>query len=251
MVEIDKDNPLPLYYQLRLWLLDEIDQGRLNPGDQIPTEAELCQRFNLSRGTVRSALKELIDEGRIFLVRGRGTFVAELPQAEWSLATSVSFSEALERQGIRFGTRVLELCEQAAGPLVASRLQIEPGSPVVFLKRLRIIEDQPWILMISYLPQKKVPELPGLDLNDRSFYQVLEEQCGVSISAQERVMTVGLATEEEAALLQVPLQSPVQRFEDLAFAKDGNLVEFSYSIFRGDRSRFLVRLTRVQREAGV
>src|SRR5690606_26812714 len=104
-----------------------------------------------------------------------------------------------------------------ADPFIATRLQIEPGSPIVFLKRVRIIEGQPWILMISYLPKKKVPGLPGLDLNDRSFYRVLEDQCGVTISAQERVMTVGLATEEEAALLQVSPQSPVQRFEDLAF----------------------------------
>jgi len=247
MIEIDKNSPLPLYYQLQQWLLDEISQGRLNTGDQIPTESELCERFNLSRGTVRRGLKELIDDGNIFLVRGHGTYVAESHQEEWSLATSVSLSEELERQGIRFEPCVLELCEKAADPLVATHLQIAPGSPIVFLRRVRIINNQPWILMVSYLPKKMVPELLTVDLNNRSFYQVLEDQFDICITAQERLMTVGLATREEEEILNIPPDSPVQRFEDMAFDKNGILVEYSHSIFRGDKSRFVVRLTRVHK----
>lgn len=242
---LSKNSVIPLYYQLKVWLLEQIDSGRFSPGDQIPTEYELCHQFGLSRGTVRQALKELVAEGRLYLVRGRGTFVAELPQEKWSIATFVSMSEALDRKGVPYETIVLEKKALKADPLVATNLQVEVGEPILFLKRLRTVNQEPFVIYHSYLLEKIAAPLYEVDLNNRSLYKVLEEKCGVRVAFMDRTILVRLATDDEASILQVPPRSAIHVFEELAYDSDGKPVEFGNSIFRGDKSRFQLRITRI------
>ncbi len=242
---LSKNSAIPLYYQLKMWLLEQIDAGQFTPGEQIPTEHELCHQFDLSRGTVRQALKELIDEGRLYPVRGRGTFIAEPPNETWSFATTASISEALDHKGIPYETPVLEVSSKKADALVASNLLIEPEQPVVFIKRLRIVEGRPLVIYELYLPESIAAPLHKIDLTNCAFYRTLEEHCGVRVVAMDRTIGVRLATEEEAHLLDVPPGSAVQVFEELAYDRAGKPVEFSYSVFRGDRSHLQLRITRL------
>jgi GntR family transcriptional regulator len=242
--EISKNSEIPIYVQLKRWLLEQMDQGLLKPGDRIPTEQELCERFDISRGPVRQALKNLIYDGRIYVVRGQGTFIAEFPLEKWYLVTSASWFEALTRQGIDFETSVLEVSTKRSNTKIATNLQIEPGTPVVLIKRLRSIEDKPWMLFTSYIPEKLVPGLTNANLHNRSLYEVLEEVCDLRIVNVERAMFVGIANSKEAVLLNIPQKSPVQRFEDWACNDKGKLAEYSQTVFRGDRSRLRLRLTR-------
>jgi len=243
-MNISKGIEIPLYYQLKQWLLEQMDQGKIKPGDRIPTEQELCEQFEISRGPVRQALGDLINEGRIFVVRGRGTFMAKPPQEKWYLVTSASWAEALTRQGIDFETSVLELSTKEANPFIATNLQIEPGTTIVFIKRLRSVEDKTWMIFTSYIPEKLASELYDVNLCNRSLYKVLEDVCGLRITTVERSISVGLANPEEAATFNIPEQSVVQRLEDWAYDADGRLVEYSQTVFRGDCGRLHLQLTR-------
>lgn len=242
---LTKNSAIPLYYQLKVWLLEQIDSGHLVPGQQIPTEHDLCSQHDLSRGTVRQALQELIDEGRLYRVRGRGTFVAEPPHERWSFVTSVSIAETLERRGIPYETPVLEMRPCKADARVASNLLVEPGEPVIFFKRLRVIEGEPFAIFDSYLVEKRATELYEIDMNNRSLYRVLEDLCGVRVASMDRTILVRLATDEETALLHMPSNSAVHVFDEIALDADGKPVEYSQSIIRGDRSNLRLRITRL------
>jgi GntR family transcriptional regulator len=243
---LKKNSAIPLYYQLKMWLVDQIDSGELIPGDQIPTEQELCEQFDLSRGTVRRALGELISEQRLYLVRGRGTFVAELPRPPWVLATAVSIAEALEKQGVPFETHVLAQRLQEADPLVATKLRIEPGEPVVFLERLRVVNGEPLVIFTSHLPEKLVPGLVNIDLTNRSLYRALEEGHGVRISFMDRVLCSRLADKREAEMLGVFTPAAVHVFENLGYDAKGQPIDFGYDVYRGDKSSFEFRVNRVE-----
>jgi GntR family transcriptional regulator len=243
-VSLDRSSAIPLYYQLKQWLLEQIDRGMFAPGTQIPTELELCEQFQVSRGTVRQAAKELIAEGRLYLVRGCGTFVAVPHRQRWSLLDFVSVAEMLQRQSVQFETRVIEVSSQQADPRIATELRIEIGSPIVYIRRVRSLQGEPMVIFASYLPEKLAAPLYHIDLTNRSLYGVLEEECGARVMAVDHTLSVRLATEEEAHLLGVPPNSPVHDFEETAFDASGLPVDYSLSIFRGDKSRFFVRSVR-------
>jgi len=247
---LDRDSALPLYYQLKQWLVQRITSGALKPGDQIPTEQVLCEQFGLSRGTVRSALSELMTEGRLYLVRGRGTYVAQPTPQRWSLSSFVSISDALRQQGRNFERRVLDLLPIAAPPAAATALGLEPSNPVVYLKRLWLVEGQPFMIAVSYLPEKAASGLYGLDLTNRSLYQTLEKVCGLRVRRVDRALGVRLAEDSECALLNLASPSAVHFLEDLAYTdlegpSAAKPVEYSQTILRGDKGRFEIQSVQI------
>ncbi|HLB64913.1 MAG TPA: GntR family transcriptional regulator [Anaerolineales bacterium] len=242
MATLDKASAIPLYFQLERWLIDRVADGELQPGHQIPSEQELCREFSLSRGTVRQALSELASEGHIYLVRGRGTFVAERIPDRWSLSSYVSISEALRQSGLAVERRVLMVGWASATPQVATALHIEPQAQVMRLKRLWLADGEPLMVGVGYLPERIGRELEGLDFHDRPLYATLAERFGVRITRVDRTLLVRLADVEECSLLQIPPGSPVQVLEERAYEETDDPggsrpIEYSEDVIRGDRSR--------------
>jgi len=243
-MQINKNSGIPLYLQLKTWLIEQIDLGTYKPGDQIPTENELYNLLEISKGPIRQAIKELVIEGKLYFVRGIGTFVAHNKPDNWQIITSVSFSDALDNMGVSFTTQILEKKVISAKPDIASKLKVVPGTKVIYLKRLRFLEGDPSIIMVSYLIEKLVPELAKLDLIENSLYKSIANICNIQIMTQDRIMYIGYATNEEAKLLNIPKSSVVQRFEDLAYDSERVLIEYSNTVFRGDKSRFHLEISR-------
>jgi len=241
MTTLDKASAIPLYFQLKRWLIDRVRGGELQPGQQIPSEQELCREFSLSRGTVRQALSELAFEGHIYLVRGRGTFVAERIPDRWSLSSYVSISEALRQSGLTVERNVLSVGWVKATRQVATALHIEPEARVMRLKRLWLADGQPLMVGVGYMPERLARDLEGLDFHNRPLYATLSERCGIQITRVDRTLLVRLADAEECTLLQIPPGSPVQVLEERAYEESkgsgGRPIEYSEDVIRGDRSR--------------
>ena len=242
MESLDKASAIPLYFQLKRWLVERIAEGHLQPGMQIPPEQELCKQFALSRGTVRQAMSDLASEGRIYLVRGRGTYVAERIPDRWSLSSYVSISEALRQKGLAVERRVLSVRSLKATPQVATALHIEPGAAVMGLKRMWLVDGEALMIGIGYLPERIARQLQGLDFHNRPLYATLAERCGIQITRVDRTVLVRLADVEECTLLQIPPGSPVQALEERAYEESdgpggGRPIEYSEDVIRGDRSR--------------
>jgi GntR family transcriptional regulator len=150
MDRINRNSKLPLYHQLYEILRSNITRGEWQPGDVIPPESELIDRYQVSRTTVRQVLDMLVNEGLIYRQRGRGTFVAH-PTVEQALVRIISFTEDMRQRGFKPGTKVLSSGLVPAPRDIAEKLGVEPGEELARLERLRLADDEPMSIEDSYL----------------------------------------------------------------------------------------------------
>jgi GntR family transcriptional regulator len=234
--------PVPLYHQLKASILRDIEAGRWRAGDRLPTEDELIKRFQVSKITVRQALRELAQMGYIRREQGRGTFVQGPPLEEGPRELK-SFTSEMRRHGFLATSRVLEQSVVAAPSEVAARLQIPEESTVFRLHRLRFADSEPMGLQTAYISMQLVPGIDELSFVDASLYEILGARYALfAASARETHQAVPVP-EDVAALLRVPAGSPALAAERLAVLPDGRPLEFVQSIMRGDRYKIVLDLT--------
>ncbi|HEU4512680.1 MAG TPA: GntR family transcriptional regulator [Nocardioidaceae bacterium] len=227
---------VPRYYRVKSEILALIaDQ---TPGAPIPTERELAERFATSRTTVRQAIAELVVEGRLERTQGRGTFVARPKLMQVRPLTS--FSQDLTSEGWRPGSVVLDIRTVAAEGELCARLDVAPGTAIHRVERLRTAADEPIAHEVAHLPGPH----PGLaeELEARgSLYRTLREVYGVVLDVVEDTVETALADPSQAALLGVDTGLPMLLIHRTAWDVDGRPVEWTRSVFRGDRFRFVAR----------
>ena len=203
------------------------------PGERLPGERELAARYGVARMTVRSVLDRLVVQGLVHRVHGHGTFVSEPRVAQ--PATLTSFTEDMAERGRSPGSDVLTQ-EVLSGPEpVAVRLELAPEDPVLHVERIRRADGDPVALEHSHLPARRFPGLESVDLGARSLYATLatDYDCEPA-SSQQRITAVSL-TEAEAELLEAPEASPALHIERVTRDRDGRVIEFVRSVYRGDR----------------
>jgi GntR family transcriptional regulator len=218
---------------------------RVDMGESIPSERQLSADLGVSRLTLRAAVDELVREGYLVRRRGSGTFVSQ-PKIAQEL-TMTSFSEDMRRRGMRPGSRTLSLTTTLAGARLGRLLNVSPSEPVVVAKRLRLADGEPMAIETLHVRDSLVPGLAKKDLDQTSFYELLDTRYGVQIASGIQTIEPTVTGEEESAALGVPLHSPAFLFERTSFAEDGRTVEFVLSIYRGDRYRLVTELNRRER----
>jgi GntR family transcriptional regulator len=230
------DVKIPKYYLVKTGILELIDG--LPAGTVIPTERELASRFTTSRTTVRQAVGELVAEGLLQRVQGRGTFVAapwimQLPQG--------SFSDNALAQGLVAGRRVLDLRCVPADAVVAEHLALTAGAPVTRLDALRTIDGEPLAHETVHLPGDVAD--PVADLGDHgSLYALMRDRLDMGVVSVEDVVQTALATDPaETRRLDVAPGVPLLVIHRTGYDADGRPVEWGRSVFRGDRFRFVSR----------
>lgn len=227
---------IPKYYLVKNEILDLISD--LDPGDGIPTERELADRYATSRTTVRQAIAELVVDGRLVRTQGRGTYVAH-PKL-MRVRPLTSFSQDLREEGWSPGARILDLAEVAADRQLADRLDVPVGERVLRLDRLRTADGAPIAHETAHLPGA----LPGLAnhlARHGSLYRALRESYGRGVDTVEDLVETGLASPIEADLLGGETGLPMLVVHRTAWDASGRVVEWTRSAFRGDRFRFAVR----------
>src|SRR6187431_912094 len=229
--------PIPLHHQVYLDLQAALESGEFRPGERMPTERELAQRYGCSLITVRHALGELVREGRIERTRGRGTFVLQ-PRIDRDIAGSLSFAEEMSRRGLDPETRVVSSRIEPAGEAVAGELGIAADAPLVYLERLRLGGGEPLILEQARLPAERFPGLLAIDLERRSLYDILAERYATRIVRAREMVEPVMLRRREAALLSLPTRALALQVDGTAFAADGSAVEVARSYVRGDRTRY-------------
>jgi GntR family transcriptional regulator len=231
--------PVPLHHQVYLDLVSALDSGEWRPGDRLPPERELAQRYGCSLITVRRALSELAREQRIERTRGRGTFVLH-PRLDLNFGGNRSFTDEMQTRGLDPATRLIAARPESAGEAVAAALDLELGSPTLYVERLRLAGGEPVLLEQVHLPAERFPGLLASDLEHNSLYDLLVERYATRIvRAREALEPVLLRTREAQLLDQAPGR-PALLIEGVAYAADGRPIEFARSYVRGDRTRYYV-----------
>ena len=231
--------PVPLHHQVYLDLSSAIDAGEWQPGDRLPPERELAERYGCSLITVRRALSELAREARIERTRGRGTYVLH-PRLELDFGGNQSFTGEMQSRGLDPETRVMAARREPAGEAVANALGLEIGAPTLYLERLRLADGEPLLLEQVHLPADRFPGLLASDLEHNSLYLLLTERYGTRVVRAREAIEPVLLRGREARLLGQPSGRPALLVEGVAFAADGAPVEFARSFVRGDRTRYYV-----------
>jgi len=243
VLPIDRGSPLPIYYQLKEALKQQIESGALKPHERVPSERELEEAYHISRMTARRALEELEAEGYIYRAQGKGSFVAE-PKIRQGLLWLTSFTEDMRERGMRAGARVLR-AEVVSDERVARKLGIDSGEEFVMLQRLRTADGEPMALETSYLRRRFCPGLEGHDFTDRSLYSTLQEEYGLRLGRAEQAVEAKVADGFEAELLGVKPGAPMLSMERITYLDDGQTpIEYVRSIYRGDRYKLYVELKR-------
>ena len=183
---LDHDGPVPIYEQIQGWMQEQIVNGVWPERYKLPSEADVAAELEVSRGTVRKAIGDLAAKGLLVRTHGRGTFVA--PKAlEQPLADEmVTFSEDLISRGIPFQTSVVEQGIVPADRRVAARLRLQPGRPVFVLKRLRMVNDTPLILLHNYVVKDVCPGIEKMDFAHVRLFELLEDHYGLQIDHGRR-----------------------------------------------------------------
>jgi len=195
MSAIDKSSAVPYYDQLRSILDDEIREGRLVEGDQLPSEAQLCEDYGVSRTVVRQALNELAAQGLIRRYKGKGSFVAP-PKVDEHLAQSLTgLAEDVGARGGTLSNRILAFEVQDPTPAIARVLRLEPGERVIHLERLRSVDGEPWVLTSTYLPHELCAGLLDLDMEHRSLYAAIEDELGLTLAGGHRTIEAAIANQ--------------------------------------------------------
>lgn len=243
---IDRSSHIPYYVQVMDAIRERIRQGDWQPGHQLPGEPDLCRVFNVSRTVIRQALQALMYEGLIIRHKGKGTFVAE-PKISGGLVQRLTgFYEDMLSHGYRPVSRVLKQQTIPASPRIAEYLAIPVGTDVIEIERLRLVNEEPIVLVWTYVPYTLCPGLLQADLTHQSLYGFLEQQCQLVIARGRRIIEAVPANEYESELLQVPRAAPLILLDSVSYLEDGTPVEYYHALHRGNRTRFEVELVRVR-----
>ena len=244
-VILDKSIPIPLYYQLKKQVLGLLEKGRLKEGDLLPRESDLCQKWNVSRPTIRQAFSELVNEGYLSRYKGKGTFVSTPRVEDRFFSRLESFHEEMAGKGLNPSTLVVEL-KKVDGPHEANeRLGLALDAPLICLCRLRSVDAVPLVYVETFLPYDEFKGLMRVDFAKNSLYASLEKMYDRRVNRVVREFMAVNAKRKEADLLRIARNKALCMVKTVAHSAGGSSpVEFSVAYYCGDMNKFRVEISR-------
>lgn len=237
---IERDTGIALYAQIAEVLEREyVRQGA--PGDRLPAEGELADRFGVNRHTLRRAVDELIAEGMLERQHGVGIFITDR-LLDYRVGSGTRFTQTLAEIGIATDTKVIRKMVAPASSGVAKHLALDADADVLWIETLRIADGMPFCVISHFLPLSPYRELLE-DYQSGSLHAVLNLHCGV-LRRTESLVTAVLPQGDDAKLLGITQQRPVLRVKSLnVFESDATPVEYAITRFRADRIQLCITPT--------
>ncbi len=240
--KVSKQNPLPLYYQLKEIIQEMIENEELKPGDPVPPERELCEIHGISRMTARKAIMALVNEGILYREQGKGTFVSE-PKIKQQLSQLRGFTEEMAEKGLKTDTQILSFKIKEATKKIRSHLNMdEKNNKVIEIRRLRIVEDEPFAIEIVWIPFNMCPDLQKDMLEGKSLYKIFKEKYGYTLDYAKQTIEPIMLNEYESDLLNLDIKSLALLFRRKTYLDDGRVIEYTKAIYRSDKYKYEVLL---------
>lgn len=230
----------PLYYQIKELLKDKIENEEYLPGDVLPPEIELQERFNVSRITVRQAINELVNEGYLSRTRGKGTVVIS-NKIEEKLNKIMSFKEEMRVRGLDQYTKFAKISVVKLSKTIADFLGVNKGDEAYKLERLKYVNDSPMVFFVTYL--KKSLNLPLKDEEYMgSLYEFLEKNYNIQLTKAREYYEAVLADKQICEYLDIEMHDPVLKRTKISYDDAGNVVECSICYYRADKYKYSVEI---------
>jgi DNA-binding GntR family transcriptional regulator len=233
-----------LYSSIENELRQKILSGEYGPGEKLPTEAELCEQYGVSRITVRRAIKNLVDDDMLRRYRGKGTFVRpKTHELDANLQNNLGFS-GLSSLGGKANRHIIESRRMPASASVAMRLGIPQGNEVQYVKRLGIVDDVPLTLDNIYVSTELLPHFIDDLKEGYSLYKLFEEDYKLELDYADLSFSASIATQEEAELLECFTGAPLLVFDKVCYNTAGKVVHYSKTLLSGNRTSEHLRISR-------
>lgn len=245
-VRIDRESPIPFYFQLKRILAQEIATGRWDSGERLPTELDICDHFDVSRTTVRQALGELESESLIVREKGRGTFVAQGSPELWFLQSSQGFYDEAVKKGHTVTSRVLRREIADLPSFAADQLGVPHGTPGLILERLRWVDGRVVMYVMNYMPAHLADSVFAADLENGSLYRTLARDERVVVGGGRRVVEAVTAEDDLATLLEVDNGVQLLYVESVTWDENLEPFEFYRAWHRADRTKVEVQVLNQQ-----
>jgi GntR family transcriptional regulator len=245
---IDLNNPIPKYLQISNWLKAQITSGKYTEGDRLPSEAELTQRCEVSRATLRQAIANLADNGLLVKKKGLGTFVKSadmIVELKHDMKKISSFGDYIGAKQIKEKTVVLEKSTIIAGDEIAQKLILGSQQKAVQIKRLRTGNNISYIYEESYLPYRLFKDILNQDLQG-SLYKLITTEFGIKLKRSIQEIKAVILDNRVTTLFNMPKQSPGFFMKNLTFDDNDTPVELLYSYYRGDKYKLELELDEYQ-----
>lgn len=236
---------MPAYMDANKKLLQYIEENKLIQGDRLPAESELSELLNISRLTLREAMNVLKQEGVIYSIQGKGTFVlCNYDYIADSLNMNDGITEMIETSGYKCGTSLFEKKIVKANENVARNLAIQNQTDVLMCERIRLADGIPVVFSIDYLAPKLVSEFLGVTDENISLYHFVENSCKIEIGQCTTEILPVVADEELAKKLSISYNTPLLKF--FVSVKDiyGLPIIYAEEYLRADKFKFIVNRRR-------
>lgn len=239
MDEIDKSSRIPLYCQLMEIIIKDIEKN-LKMDDQLLSERDFCNRYDLSRSTVRQAFQELEREGYIYKIHGKGTFVSPKKMNQ-DLLKFYSFTNEMKRIGKEPSSKVLDFEIICCDKTLAQKMKVNIGCKIYRFVRLRLADGQPIMFETSHIPCKRFPGLASEVFNQFGMYDIFARFYQVEITYAEEKFQAVMTDEKTAHHLNVQRALPSLKIERFTYEKE-NVIEYTISMARGDQFIYSIKL---------
>ena len=235
--KIDKSSVLPVYYQLAKIIERDIYDGRYKPGETLPAEHELADKYGISRMTVRRAISELINAGMVYAEKGKGTFVAK-PRLENVIFELKDFHEEIKKMGMKPSAKLLSVKIVKADEVLVKKLEIPLHTRCLYFRLLLSANDEPLIYENKYVVYAKQKPILESELKDPSLSGLAALHGDHFPIISKRVLHASVVTGEESSILEVPLNTPVFVVEQILYDTEKKPIGWGKSVCRGDRFKF-------------
>ena len=235
--KLDTNSRIPYYFQLKQFIMKQIESGNWLSGQMLPYENNLCLHFDVSRTVVRQTLQELKNDGYIITRKGKGTYIAEPEISENITQNLVGFYETWTSMGFKVENVILGLERMKASDEVRNALNLNTDEEVIVLKRLSKLNDKPYSISINYIPYEPLKEMLNEDFRFTGLYTLLEKKYNMELTHGQSTIEIAFATKEESELLNIKKGDPLFLLEGTSFLKNDKPMVFYHTVHIGEREQ--------------
>lgn len=237
------DEILTKYKQIKEDIKNQIVMGNLKGNDKILSESQLCEKFNVSRITVTRAINDLVSEGYLTRIQGKGTFVKDTRVKEGILRLS-GFTERMKYKNLDLKTEVLEKKIVAIPQKMADYFNLDNDTQVIYLKRLRIVDGKPLCMSNSYLMPEFFYWTLLEDMEKESLFDLLENKYNFKLEEAEQTIEINYLSNEDAKYLKLAESDPCLKFSLYCYLDHSRPAQFEETYYVGNRYVYQVNLKR-------